>query len=241
MPAVTFAASLKESASSIRLFALFRGGPLGYRLAAGTWQGRFRAAGSFSLEKSFEAGIRVDGRRVSLHQPAGVGGRAIVAVDIVPEHAQHGHLLSAVMRGMGNAPPHHPSARPLDVEEGHLFLPPTLVFRLQRREPLAAVFRVAPDKFQASFLPRQRRRAHVNAEHVPEPSVLAHALVHHLLVDAPSARIALARTRGKLLVAELAPHADHLDSLASVRLDEEAVFHRGMPVKMWNLLSGKVV
>src|SRR2546426_2323584 len=115
-----------------------------------------------------------------------------------------------------------------------------LVFRLQRRQPLAAVFRVAPDKFQASFLRRQRRRAHVNAEHVAEPSVLADALVHHLLVDASSARVALARTRGKLLVAELAPHADHLDSLAGVGFDEEAVFHREMPVKMWNLLSGKV-
>src|SRR5713226_6475376 len=61
--------------------------------------------------------------------------------------------------------------------------------------------------------------------HVPEPSVLAHALVHHLLVDASSARVALARTHGKLLVPELAPHADHLDSLAGVGLDEEAVFH----------------
>ena len=37
----------------------------------------------------------------------------------------------------------------------------------------------------------KRRRADIDAEHVPKPGVLADALMHHVLVHAASARVVL--------------------------------------------------
>jgi hypothetical protein len=49
--------------------------------------------------------------------------------------------------------------------------------------------------------------------------------MHHLLVHTPAARVALARSHVKVLVLELAPHAEHFHLLCPVRFEQEVVFH----------------
>lgn len=60
-------------------------------------QRRLRTAPALAFEQRLEAGLRVDRRRVILHQAAGIGRGAGIAVQRAPEHAQHRHLLAPVM------------------------------------------------------------------------------------------------------------------------------------------------
>jgi hypothetical protein len=73
------------------------GRPLRNGLARRARQRRFGAARGFTAHKGVDIRICVDGGRPILHQPARVGRRSIVAVDVVPQHTQHGHELAAVV------------------------------------------------------------------------------------------------------------------------------------------------
>jgi len=97
----------------------------------------------------------------------------------------------------------------------------------QRSQPLFAVFGITFDELQASLLFGQRWSAYVDPEHVAEPQVFGHALVHHLLVDTAASGVTQARTDREIFVAEFAPDAEDLDTLGFVGLDEEFEFHAG--------------
>src|SRR5579883_1655492 len=142
-----------------------------------------------------------------LHQSARVRRRPIDAVQIPPQHAQHCHLLPPMVGRVRNPPRHHPCARPRHIKKSRLPLPPPFLLAPQRRQPLPAVFRVSPHKLEPRLAAGQRRRSHVDSQHVPEPQVLAHALMHHLLSHAPPPRIPRIRPELHVLVSELAPHA----------------------------------
>ena len=77
----------------------------------------------------------------------------------------------------------------------------------------------------AGFLVRERRSADVDAQHGAEPRVLAHALVHHVFVNAASARIGLQRSHRKVRVLELTPDAEDLHALGFVGVDQKFVVH----------------
>src|SRR5207237_9321926 len=83
----------------------------------------------------------------------------------------------------------------------------------------------ARDEAETRFTARERRRADVDAEHGAKPGVLADALMHHVLAHAASPRIVRLRTHVEILIAELAPHAEHLDALRLVAVDQEVVRH----------------
>src|SRR5262245_33145223 len=147
-------------------------------------KGRLLPSEALPLEERFDTRIRVYRWRVILHQPTRIGRRAVITVEITTEHAQHGHLLPAVMRRMRESTGHHPGLRPPDVEKHGLVLPPRLVRVPESFESPLADVRVAPDELEPSFRWGQRRRADINTEHRPKPRVLADALVDHVLVDA---------------------------------------------------------
>src|SRR5688572_10973407 len=104
--------------------------------------------------------------------------------------------------------------------------PPRFLSLAQLSETPSAVLGVEPNEFQSGFVQRQRRCSYVDAQHVAKPGVLADALVHHLFVHAPSARITAPRTNGEIGVDELAPDADDLDALRGVSINEEIVGHK---------------
>src|SRR5713226_4351163 len=154
-----------------------------------------------------------------LHQPAGVCRRSIVAVQIAPQHAQHRHLLPAMMGSMGKPPREYPSARAFHVKKSGLLLEPTLRLLAQRRQPFPTILRISFDELDAAFLGRQWRRAHVNSKHGAKPKILAHALMHHLFPHTTPATVALSRTHRQVFVVELAPDANHLYPLGFVGLN----------------------
>src|SRR5579862_8959426 len=160
-----------------------------------------------------------------LHEAASIGSRTIIAVQISSEHAQHRHQLPAVMRSMGNAPDHYPGSRALHIEELHILFPPGLILRPQLGQALSAILGIPLHKLQPCFHLRQRRRAHINPQHVAKPQVFAHGLMHHLLMHVASPRVALPRTHRQILVAKFAPHTDDFHALGRIRLDKKCVSH----------------
>src|SRR5579864_3489327 len=130
-----------------------------------------------------------------------------------------------MMRRMRHPTHHNPRPRSLHVKEFRIRLPPCVVLVLQRRQALSAVLRIALDELQPRFRSRQRRSPHINSEHVPEPQVLAHALMYHLLAHAAPPRISFPWPHRKIRIAELAPHADHLHPLGRVSLHQKCVSH----------------
>src|SRR5271156_1945625 len=126
---------------------------------------------------------------------------------------------------MRHPPRHHPGPRSRHIEKLHILFPPRLIFFLQRGQPFAAVLGVPFHKFHPRLLLGQRRRADINPQHVAEPQVFAHALMHHLLTHAATPRITLARPHDKILVLKLAPHTHHLHPLGGIRLDQKCVSH----------------
>src|SRR5437667_12722823 len=159
-----------------------------------------------------------------LHQAASVSSRAVVAVQFAPEHSQHSHQLTSMMGRMSQSPSHYPGARTLHIEEFCALFPPGFILLPQRGEPFSAVFRVSLHELEPCLLLRKRRRAYVNSKHVAKPEILADALMHHLLMHAAPARIAVSRTNGKIFVLKLAPHADELQTLARKDLDKVGIF-----------------
>jgi len=81
----------------------------------------------------------VDCRCMILHKPSGVRRRAVIAVQIPGQHPQHRHLLAPMVRGVRDSPNRHPCPGSLHIKEFRFRLPPNIVFRPQRREPLSAV------------------------------------------------------------------------------------------------------
>ena len=71
----------------------------------------------------------------------------------------------------------------------------------------------------------QRSCTNIDAEHVPEPEVLADALVHHVFVDASAARVIRAGPDRKVVVSELAPHAEDLQTFGRIAVDQKVVSH----------------
>src|SRR5678810_774346 len=130
-----------------------------------------------------------------------------------------------MMGSMRQAAGYHPRSGALHIEELRWLFPPVLILLLEYRESLAAMFCIALYEPGAGFLFRERRSTDLDAQHVPKPQVLAHALMHHLLVHAPAARIALPRPYREVFVLELAPHAQDFHSFRLVSLDQKIVFH----------------
>src|SRR5579859_1515984 len=131
-----------------------------------------------------------------------------------------------MMRRVRDSPYHHPCPRALDLEELDVLLKPRLVLRLQGGPPLPAVLRITFDEFEPYFRIRQRRCPHVNSQHVPEPQILAHALMHHLFMHASPAWIPIARPNRQVLIPKFAPDAQHLDPLRRIGFNKEVVTHR---------------
>jgi hypothetical protein len=200
-------------------------GPLRHHLPTSPRQRSLTAPSTLPDKQLLQTPIRINRRSMILHQPARVSGRPIIAMHITPQHPQHCHQLSPMMRRMRDPPRHHPGPRPVHIEKLHILLPPHLIFLLQRRQPLPAVLRISFHEFQPRLLLRQRRCAHINSQHIEEPQVFAHALMHHLLMHAASLRITLPRTHRKILVPELTPHAHHLHPLGGIRLDQKYLPH----------------
>src|SRR6185503_8266416 len=96
------------------------------------------------------------------------------------------------------------------IEEGYVLFPPRFVFLTQGSEALSAVLNIALDELQTGFLVRQRRSAHVNAQHVAKPQILTYTLMHHLFVHATAPRIAFAWPHRKIVICELTPDTAHL-------------------------------
>ena len=179
-----------------------------------------------SFEERLDRGVRIDGRRVMLHQPARVGRRPVVAVEIAAEHPQHRHLLASVVRRVRQPSREDPGSRSPHIEERGQLLPPPLIALPEALEAAFAVFRVSRHELESRLLRRQRRRAHVDAEHRPEPRILADALMHHVLANAAPARVIPVRPDSEIVVSELAPDAEYLDAFGGVAVDQEVVFHR---------------
>src|SRR6266705_6617045 len=59
----------------------------GHGFAGGARKRCLFAAGRFSIEKRVQAWIAVDGRRMILHEPAGVRRGAVIAVQFPSQHA----------------------------------------------------------------------------------------------------------------------------------------------------------
>src|SRR5579863_2291993 len=124
-----------------------------------------------------------------------------------------------MMRRMRHSPHHHPCTRSRHIEKLHVSFPPRCIPRLQSSHPLPAVLCVPSDEVQP-HLPRwQRRCSHVNPEHIAEPKIFAHALMHHLLAHAAAPWISFLGANWKILILEFAPYPKHLDSLGVVALN----------------------
>src|SRR3954453_5010207 len=150
----------------------------GMRSTGQTWTRRGPLAdgfGSRTRQRTLVlAGTRkVNGGRAVGREAAGVGRRAVVAVEVAPEHPQHRELLAAMVRGVGDAPGEDPGARASGLEEVRLFLPPGVDLLAQRGQPLSAVLGIAAHELDPRLDRGQRRRAHVDPEHLLEPAVLA--------------------------------------------------------------------
>src|SRR5579863_10717077 len=118
---------------------------------------------------------------------------------------------------MRDAPRHHPRTRALHTKEVGRLFPPGVVLLAQLREPFFAINRVLLHELQPSFWFWQRWCFDVDAKHGPKPQVLADTLMHHLLMNTASPRIITAGAHWKIVIPELAPHADHFDSFGFIR------------------------
>src|SRR5262249_40482068 len=127
--------------------------------------------------------------------------------------------------GMSDAADEDPGPRAADLEEGDVFFPPRLPLRAERLRAPARIGRVSAQELETRFRLWQRRRGDVEAEHGLEPGVLADALVDHVLAHAAPAAVGRMRAEGEVRVLELRPHAQDLQALGLIGLDEERVAH----------------
>src|SRR5688572_31559694 len=120
----------------------------------------------------------------------------VIAVDLALQHAQECHLLSAMMRCVRDAPHHDPCAAARNTEERHFLLPPRVVTTPESRKTRASGFGITLNECDARLVGRKGRHAKINAEHILEPCVLAHALMHHVFSDAAATLVCRMRTNG---------------------------------------------
>lgn len=162
-----------------------------------------------SIEKRLHASIRINRWSMVLHEPTRIGCRTVVAMNLASQHPQHRHQLPAMMGRVRNPPHHDPRTAPRHIEESSMFIPPRVLFFFQSRQPLSAVFHISLNEFDLCFLGGQRRNVHIDSEHVPEPQILTHALMHHLFMHTAPSRIAWSRPDRQILVQEFTPDADY--------------------------------
>src|SRR5438093_1130842 len=81
-------------------------------------------AGRRAFEQRRLVRVGVDGRGLVLPEATGVGGGAIGAIEVAPEHARERRLLPAVVRGVRDAAHHDPGPGPPGLEEGNHLFPP---------------------------------------------------------------------------------------------------------------------
>src|ERR1700693_6111663 len=106
---------------------------------------------------------------------------------------------------------HNPRARPRHIEELRLTGPPRFLFRAQNSKPLIAIFRVTFHEFHSRLGLWQRRRTHIDAQHIAKPQVFSHAWMHHLFPNAAPAIIAVARPAMHIVISEFTPRADNFE------------------------------
>ena len=128
-----------------------------------------------------------------------------------------------MVRGVRDATHHDPGPGPPGLEEGNHLLPPGFLLRAEHLQALRGVAGILADELQERLRLRQRARAHVDAEHGPEPHILAQALVDHLLPDAAAPAVGPVRSRRQVVILEHGPDAHHLEPLGPVGVDEERV------------------
>src|ERR1700756_5370968 len=134
-----------------------------------------------------------------------------------------------MMRGMSHAASHHPRSRSSHVEKRCLSFPPSFILTPQHGQTFSAVFFVAPHEFQPDLLFRKRWCPDVYIKHCPEPGILAHTLVHHVLMKIPPALVRTIGPNRKIIVREHAPRTNHLNALCLIGLDQKVVFHCDLP------------
>src|SRR6266700_5745935 len=90
-PAASSPSRSNPGAGRFSLIYLLRA--LGHGFAAGARERCFCSARIFSIEQRFQVGVGVDRRGVVLHEPSSIRRRAVIAVQVAPQHPQHRHLL----------------------------------------------------------------------------------------------------------------------------------------------------
>src|SRR6267142_557698 len=69
----------------------------------------------------------------------------------------------------------------------------------------------------------------IDSQHIPEPQIFAHTLMHHLFVYAAASRVAQAWTHGEIGVLKFTPDAHHFDPFSLIRFNEEFITHGDNP------------
>src|SRR5947208_12486809 len=90
---------------------------LGRRFRTRTRQRRPNTSARFGNEQSLNIRILINYACAVLKKTAGIGSRAIRAVEFVAKHTQIGRELAAVMGGMGDAPNQIAGTAPVDLEK----------------------------------------------------------------------------------------------------------------------------
>ena len=126
---------------------------------------------------------------------------------------------------MGNPACHDPGAGARNIEELCFCLPPRVLLRLQYLKPLCAVLCVTPDETEAGLRVRKGRGTYFNSQHIDEPRVFAHALVDHMLMDAPPTLVGSGGPHRQVLICELAPDTQHFQTFGIVGVNQKVVSH----------------
>src|SRR5690349_17328659 len=101
-----------------------------------------------------------------------------------------------MMRGTSHPASHHPRSRSSHGAKHRLSFPPLFILSPQHSQAFSAILFLTAPKFHPDLLLRKRWRPNVYVEHCPEPGVLAHTLVHHVLMKTPSALVRFIGTDG---------------------------------------------
>src|SRR5512140_337122 len=131
-----------------------------------------------------------------------------------------------MMSGVREAAEEDPRAVASDVEEPNLACPPLL--RLCREEvpPCFGKGGVVTKECEAVLQWWQGRPLRGDAEHVPHPGVLGHALMDHVFERGSGPR---SWSESKISVAERGPDAECLQPFGVVRGNEEGAWVHGHP------------
>ena len=104
---------------------------LGRRFRTRTRQRRPNTSARFGNEQSLNIRILINYACAVLKETAGIGSRAIGAVEFVAKRTQIGRELAAVMGGMGDAAHQNLGSAPVNIEKLRGVLEPGFGFRLQ--------------------------------------------------------------------------------------------------------------